>query len=293
MSRQMTASSIQNAITHVGAPRHQTGLTLVEIMISLTLGLIVLLAVGSVYIGSRQTYRVQEDNARIQEAGKYALEVIGRSLRQAGADQEMTFVALDNSFTCPQHIPALPLEPVCTAISGVDGGAGADTLTVQFYAGREELDDDAAPGGWITRDCTGGQVPSGTLMTNIFNINGTDLRCTGSVGGVQSLVSNVTDLQVVYGINTDGDSFQSADRYLAVAPSVAQQPQVVTARVCVLIRSANDGLTATPQRYLNCAGALGTATGAAAFTTAAAGDLRIYRSFVGTFNLRNRINAAP
>lgn len=263
----------------------QVGLTLVEIMVALTVGFIVVAAIGSIYLSSRQTYRVQEDNARLQEAGKYALEVIGRSLRQAGADAEMNSSPVAITTECN-------VAGVCVPIAGTNGaGAAADTLAVQFYAGREELNG----GAWITRDCTGGIVASGAVITNAFDVNGTDLRCTGSAGGLQTLVSDIQDLQVLYGIDTDppgSPGFQSADRYVA-APTAAQWQQVITARVCVRARSANNGLTTAPQRFMNCAGALGTATGPAAFTTAAAGDLRLYRSFVATFNLRNRINGAP
>jgi len=278
MRNPMTLPSTRSAIPHRSASGRQAGLTLVEIMIALTLGLIVLLAVGSIYLGSRQTYRVQEDNARLQEAGRYALEVIGRSIRQAGGDEEMNF----NPVAMPLACGALPPAPACVAIAGTNGVAPVtDTLTVQFYAGREELDDDTAPGGWVSRDCTGGQAAAGTRITNAFDLSGTDLRCTGSVGGAQALISDIEDLQVVYGINADGDQFQSADRYVA-APSAAQWPRVVTARVCVQVRSANNGLTTAAQSYLNCAGTLTTA-----------GDRRLHRSFVATYNLRNRINVAP
>jgi type IV pilus assembly protein PilW len=269
-------------------PRYQPGFSLVELMIAITLGLIVLLAVGSIYVGSRQTYRVQEDNARLQEAGRYALEVLGRSIRQAGANAEMNFNKTATALQC--NVPG-----VCDAIGGVDG-ATTDTLTVQFYAGSEELDP-ALP-GWIARDCIGGKAnPAlGQVVTNTFDITATNLRCTGSVGGVQPLVENVEDLQVVYGIDdTDvsgNPNYRSADLYVA-APTAAQLPSVVTARVCVQIRSANNGLTPSPQRYLNCAGALGVDTSATGFTTAAAGDLRLHRSFVATYNLRNRVVAAP
>ncbi len=131
------------------------------------------------------------------------------------------------------------------------------------------------------------------MVTNTFNISGTNLQCNCNAGGVQPLVANVEDLQVVYGIDTDvsgSPNYQSADLYVA-APTAAQWPNVVTVRVCMLIRSANNGLTTSPQKYLNCAGALGTATGAAAFSTA--GDLRLHRSFVATYNLRNRVAASP
>lgn len=291
MRNRMFLSLPHEATPQLGMPRHEAGFSLVELMIAITLGLIVLLAIGSIYIGSRQTYRVQEDNARLQEAGRYALEMLGRSIRQAGANAEMNFNKTATVLQC--NVPG-----VCDAIGGVNGVAvtDPDTLTVQFYAGSEELDP-ALP-GWIARDCTGGKAnPAlGQVVTNTFYITATNLRCTGSVGGVQPLVENVEDLQVVYGIDdTDvsgNPNYRSADLYVA-APTAAQLPSVVTARVCVQIRSANNGLTTSPQRYLNCAGALGADTSATGFITAAAGDLRLHRSFVATYNLRNRVAAAP
>jgi type IV pilus assembly protein PilW len=103
------------------------------------------------------------------------------------------------------------------------------------------------------------------------------------------LVADIDDVQILYGIDTNND--QSADQYTAVL-TAANQPQVVSARVCVQARSANH-VNAAPQRFLNCGGALGTATGAAAFSTAGAGDLRLRRTFVATYNLRNRVNLVP
>ena len=279
MKNLLTRQSASRVTPHRGLPKCQDGLTLVEIMISLTLGLVILLAVGSVYIGSRQTYRVQEDNARLQEAGKYALEVLGRAVRQAGADQEFNFTTLPSHLECGAAAP-------CNAIAGTNGAT--DTLTVQSYAGRDELDDDAAPGGWVARDCTGGQAAAGTVITSTFDVTATNLRCTGSVGGTQALIADVEDFQVIYGIDTTGD--RSADQYV-VTPG--DWSQVVTARVCVLIQSANNGLATTPQTYLNCEGALGSPTAGAPTTTAGAGDLRLHRSFVATYNLRNRVNGAP
>lgn len=258
-------------------PKHQVGFSLIELMISITLGLIVLIAIGTIYTGSRQTYRVQEDNARLQEAGRYALEVIGRSIRQAGSAQEMP---LTNLITTPSKCNVAG----CVPINGTNGAAAAaDTLAVQYYAQRDEFNGV----GWVARDCTGGPVLLDAVVSNTFNVTGTSLQCTGNVGGTEALVEDVEDLQVVYGIDNTVPADQTADQYTA-APTAAEWPLVITARVCVRVRSANNGLVATPQRFLNCAGALGIP--GPAFTTAA--DLRLHRSFVATYNLRNRINGA-
>lgn len=248
--------------------RSQAGLTLVEMMVSMTLGLLILLAIGSVYLGSRATYRMQEDNARLQETGRYALEVLGRSLRQAGY------------WNIPANLPNSRATAFGgTTIAGANGVAGApDTVTVQY---------DGLAGD---RDCEGNTLAANAVVQDAYRLNGNDLQCDGNADGTvdhQSLVSDVEDVQVLYGIDTNSD--QSVDQYVA-AP--ANWAQVYSARVCILARSANQ-VNPERQRFLNCGGALGTATGAAAFTQAPANDFRLRRAFVGTFSLRNRITSTP
>ena len=267
-----------------GPRRAQAGFSLLELLIAMTLGLLLVVGIGTIFVGSNQSYNVQEENSRIQESGRYALDIIGRSLRQAGADAPIN--------TNPAALTVECVAPVCTAINGTNntvnnGINNTDTLAVQLYANPDENN----PGvGWGTRDCTGGFVATGALMTNTFAMNGTDLRCTGSVGGVQPLLPDIEDFQVLYGVDAAGND-QSADLYTA-APNAAQLPNVVSVRVCVLVRSTNPGVvTGANQSFLNCAGALGTAAGNAAFT--AAGDSRLRRAFVATYNLRNRINILP
>jgi type IV pilus assembly protein PilW len=65
--------------------RAQLGLTLIELMISITIGLVVVGAVTYVYVGSKGAYRGNESVARIQEAGRFALDSIARDIRRAGA----------------------------------------------------------------------------------------------------------------------------------------------------------------------------------------------------------------
>ena len=62
----------------------QRGLTLVELMVSLTLGLLITLAIGYLYTNSRQSYRLNDNVARMQENGRHAMEVISRDVRMAG-----------------------------------------------------------------------------------------------------------------------------------------------------------------------------------------------------------------
>ena len=67
-----------------GRPRSQNGVTLVELMISLVIGLLILAGVTSVFFASRTTYTYNETLSRIQENGRLALESLSFDIRMAG-----------------------------------------------------------------------------------------------------------------------------------------------------------------------------------------------------------------
>ncbi len=64
--------------------RKQRGLTLVELMIAMTIGLLLLGGITSIMISSRQTYRVNEALSRMQDNARYAFQVLSRDIRMAG-----------------------------------------------------------------------------------------------------------------------------------------------------------------------------------------------------------------
>ncbi|MBB6091845.1 type IV pilus assembly protein PilW [Povalibacter uvarum] len=61
------------------------GMSLVELMIAMALGLVTVAAVGWIYIGTTKTYRTQDSLARLQEGARFAFEIIGNDLRMTGA----------------------------------------------------------------------------------------------------------------------------------------------------------------------------------------------------------------
>jgi len=64
--------------------RRQHGVTLVELMIALALGLLITVAMLKVYVDASGLYRFNEGLARVQENGRFALEFIRRDARVAG-----------------------------------------------------------------------------------------------------------------------------------------------------------------------------------------------------------------
>lgn len=62
----------------------QLGLSLVEIMVAMIISIFLLGGVIQVYVGNKSTYNFSEAMARVQENGRFAMEMISRDLRMAG-----------------------------------------------------------------------------------------------------------------------------------------------------------------------------------------------------------------
>jgi type IV pilus assembly protein PilW len=64
--------------------KHQTGFSLVELMIGLVIGLFILLGVVLVYVSSARTTATNEALSRVQESGRFGIFFLARDIRQAG-----------------------------------------------------------------------------------------------------------------------------------------------------------------------------------------------------------------
>ena len=62
------------------------GMTLVELMIAITLGLLVMGAAIGIFISNRQVYRAAENINRVQEGGRVAFELMARDIREAAGN---------------------------------------------------------------------------------------------------------------------------------------------------------------------------------------------------------------
>jgi type IV pilus assembly protein PilW len=196
----------------------QRGMSLVELMVAMVLGLLFVIAVAYFFLGGRQVNRTHDDLSRIQENGRYALEYLGKAIRQAGARTDVS----------------LPFP--ATALTGTDGTcAGAscdpDTITVRY---------DVQDGG--ETDCTGATVATGPV-TYVFAVDPATrtLTCNGV-----AVADNVENMQVSYGIDSLGNGDVTSYR---TASAVANFAQVAAVRVSLLIRGATPNIATNHQTY--------------------------------------------
>lgn len=200
-----------------------SGFTLIELMVALTLGLLLALILGQIFIGNRQTYLAQEQYARVQENGRYAIDLLGKIIRQAG---------YKNNYTAD----AASVFPTggTDAIIGTEGGAAvppaslpSDTLTVRFQGSGTPADN-------TIFGCAGDAIAAGTMAANTFSISGTTLQCTDAAGVAKDVIDGVESMQIVYGEDTDGDATANIYRKASV---VANWSQVVSVRLGLVLRT--------------------------------------------------------
>ena len=240
--------------------KKQSGFTLVELMVASTVGLILVAIIAQIYIGSKQTYRTQDDLSRLQEEGRYAMELINRSLRLAGyrADFTQTYASLFPAAT--------------EAIGGLEGATAtiSDTLIVRHYGSGVT----GTPDNSI-RDCAGTGVDGTTRAQMTFSVAGGALVCQRDANPAVTLINNVNDLQVLYGVDTTGDG--AIDQYVTAAPAPAWD-NVLAVRLCLEMQTVNNNVTPAAQTYTNCNG-----------DPIIASDRRFRRTFSTTIALRNRL----
>jgi type IV pilus assembly protein PilW len=66
--------------------RSSRGLSLIELMIAITLGVLITAATLSIFSTNKQSYRATENLGRVQESGRTAFELMSRDIREAGGN---------------------------------------------------------------------------------------------------------------------------------------------------------------------------------------------------------------
>lgn len=123
--------SAYRQISGIGGICRQQGLTLVELMVALTISLILLAAISQVFLTSRQTYTIEENQARTQEAGRFAMEFLSYDIRMAGYTGCSSKLAVGTpvSGECPNGTVCSIANPNNTLVNFNPNGISAHRYT--------------------------------------------------------------------------------------------------------------------------------------------------------------------
>ncbi|MDI1302154.1 MAG: PilW family protein [bacterium] len=227
------------------------GFTLIELMISLGLGLLITLAATQLFVSSQITASFQRGMSDVQTSGRFALDKMVGDLRMAGMGPAAP--TNDNPLISPvvfaaTEVPGLPAASTFISSNNTQtaGITDSDQLVIRFLADTD-----------TTTDCEGNLVARGDYVINRYflRVDGGSnaLACDGgSYNAKAAVVSNYGDagvvlvpgvdsFQVLYGLDDGVNGKASVARYMNsatyLALPVANRRPLVAVRVALYVHS--------------------------------------------------------
>jgi len=211
----------------------QRGLSLIELMVAMTLGLLVAGAMVLLFANSKETYILNENLARLQENGRFAMHLISRDLRWADyrGCPVIPAEAERSGFESIFWQSRLP-----DAITGENNSGlnNSDTVTIVFQPNACNSDDLGATQTWVYNIAQGAAGRPSLFRSE----NG---------GNPVELVEDVANLQILYGEDTNNDDIPN---YYVDFGSITDRARIVSVRLTLtaqapgVLQSANgDRLT--------------------------------------------------
>lgn len=197
------------------------GLAMTEVLIAMALSLLVALTAASLLHASNGDFLHNGANTRIDDSGRFALAIIGQSLRQAGYPGEPGAGAAAAPGS-PLSIDGRDAASVASNADGLGvalpGINSSDALAIR-YAPTAIV---GATAGGAMLNCAGFPADTGEWAWSIFYIakasdGVAELRCKykGENGwGSDAVVRGVDAFHVLYGIDTDSPRDSIPNLYL-------------------------------------------------------------------------------
>jgi type IV pilus assembly protein PilW len=249
--------------TSLGSRAAQAGFTLIELMVSLLIGMVVVGALLAAYYVSFTSSRHSAAMSQIAEDATLALNVIRMQVAQAGysplTGAPPNTTRLHNTFTMitgcegANFVNANAANGTATCPAA---GTGPDAIEVAYEANSSGAVNGILVGG-VPADCVGNAItaqgsPAWYLNDSKFYVDTTShtLYCHGpgtTSADAAPLVDNVEDLQIRYGIGGANWGLTGAGQvaYYATADAVGSSwASVAAVSICVQVRSANKVINA-------------------------------------------------
>lgn len=226
------------------ARKHMQGFTLVELLVSMGLGLLVVAIATQLLVTNLSSFNAQRGIADVQDNGRFALDFINRDVRQAGLRPAG---ALLNPFSSVVMDAAVQTDNLVTLNKKSDstGLGSGDELSDQLVIQRLTLED--------TVDCEGNTVTAGNYVVSRYFLredkssgSGSALACDGGYHNSTAptnlnddgivLLASVENFQVLLGVGSSGvpTRYYKPDEYVLLA---APRPKVLAVRLGALVTS--------------------------------------------------------
>lgn len=203
----------------------QHGFTLIELMVALAISMLLMLGVINVFIAGKTSYNLQSGMGRLQENGRYAIDILAQNIGMAGFTTGLS-----------------PIDTLNTANLANNFSSNADLgLTVSSRQASDviEINYDSAT------DCLGNNT--GGTATDRYYLNGSDLMCLGNGSANPGLLAEgIDNMQILYGEDSDNDGI--TDRYVN-ADNLTATNTVTSVRIALLTSTVDEVGTKDTSTY--------------------------------------------
>ena len=279
----------------------QRGVTLIELMVGITIGLLTIAVAMGALMVSRGISGTVSDSSEIQQQASYAFRMLGQQLRQTGSIKLKLSAATDiNDNSDPLVGDPVAFEVNFTDTStGGDGsiftlatdtlngndapGTGEYALTVGYRNYKEPVYTDTVQKS-LQRDCLGEDGTNALVQSHfVLNAATNELRCAGA-GQPQPIIRNVANFQVRYLMQTAAGTGNPNLRYVDAATVGINWAQVFAVEVCLVLYGNEAIDLPAGTTYTDCDGA----TPVDITTQAAPRNRRMHKVFRNLYQLRSQ-----
>lgn len=276
----------------------QSGVTLIELMVGITIGLLTIAVAMGALMVSRGVSGTVSDASEIQQQAAYAFRVIGRQLRQAGSLKLKLSAAKDPSDSTPpleadpvafeadyiDTVDASTFSLATDTLSGKDSpSTGEYKLTVGYRNYTEPVYTSTSEQS-LQRNCLGESGTNALVQSNfVLNTATNELRCAGT-GQPQPIIGSVANFQVRYLIQTAAGTGAPQMRYVDASTVGTNWAQVFAVEVCLVLYGNEPIDLPAGSTYTDCDGA----TAINLTTLAAPRNRRIHMVFRNVYQLRSQ-----
>lgn len=204
-------------------PRNMAGLSLIELMIALLLGVILTLGATQVYLGTSQTYQLTDAIAHAQENIRFASSMIQRDVRGAGG-----LACLQNEGDVTVKLQGARVVPIGDGILGWEAaGTGiGDDYDAGFTLPADASDWSEGGGAGVFPAELVGEVVAGTDVLIVNSVQTLPVEVTGSSNGRIDVdgASGIPQGRIILAVTDDcsaGELFQKANNATANSVTIA------------------------------------------------------------------------
>lgn len=264
--------------------KKQRGVTLIELMVSMVLGLALVAGISQLFIQSQKSFRLQRNLSDMTDDASFLLEALAKGVGQAGSagdgitnftGDDVNVLSSPLSFLNAQCDTTIPLNTKCEYIKGNDNEF---IYRFRLY-GASELNT-------FMCNSTLNYVLNDIVSVRIYKANDSNgipvfyckvKQSSGAAKNAEPLISDVVRFDVRYVVrNTNVENDLDDDTfYTTTAANIADWKKVFAIKVYLVLRSADDNLTKNKATYK------------VEDTTYTATDNRLYKVFSKTIKLRS------